>query len=151
MCPSILVFTSSLNTAVLHRIKIVKWVNACPKIILDAGSVADAKRQSSGLLSHLTWISSPFLSYLKTKVYASTVAIIETLWRRTQQFENEVNNTPRIFERLRVSFSSRAQMCVREHGGHFEHLLYVRKMKEVANSSFVCFLLMYNPLHLRST
>jgi hypothetical protein len=91
------------------------------------------------------------LRYLKIKVYACTVDIIEAVWRRIQQFANEVKNTFGIFERLRVSLSRRAEMCVREHGGHFERLLYERKIKEVTNSSFVCFLLMHNPLHLRST
>jgi hypothetical protein len=47
----------------------------------------------------------------------------EELWRRIQQIASEIKNTPGTFERLRVPFSRIDELCVREHGGHFEHLM----------------------------
>jgi hypothetical protein len=58
MCPLILVFVCSFNMTVLHHITVVKYVNCCLKIILDAGLVTDVKLQFPGLHAHLTWILS---------------------------------------------------------------------------------------------
>jgi hypothetical protein len=132
MRPSILVFTSSSHATVFHHITIAKCVNAWP--------THSPNLNPTGFFF--------LLRYLKVKAQASTVDIIEALWRRMQQFANEVKNTSGIFEGLRVSLSLRAVMCVRQHGGHFESLLYEGKIKEVTNSFFVCFFLMHNPLHL---
>jgi hypothetical protein len=41
MCSSKHVFTCDLNTTVLHHIAVVKCINGCKKLILNAGSVAD--------------------------------------------------------------------------------------------------------------
>jgi hypothetical protein len=63
-----------------------------------------------------------------------------------------MKNTLAILERLRVSVSFRAVFCVREHVGHFEHLLHESKNKEIIISSSVCFLrTSYNLLNVGST
>jgi hypothetical protein len=77
--------------------------------------------------------------YLKIKVYGCRVSSREAPCYQIQQFASEIENTPRIFECLQVSFSHRAELFVHEHGGHFEHFLYESKNKEIAYSSFVCF------------
>jgi hypothetical protein len=61
ICPSVSVFARAFSTKVLHDITIVKFVNGYPKIILEAGSVADVTFQFPGLHVHLTWILSYFL------------------------------------------------------------------------------------------
>jgi hypothetical protein len=60
MCPSICGFTYDLNMIVLHQITVMKCVNSCPSIILDAWLVADVKLKFFGLHAHLTWIFSIF-------------------------------------------------------------------------------------------
>jgi hypothetical protein len=60
--------------------------------------------------------------YFETKACASAADTREELWHRIQQFASGIKNTSAIFERLRVPFSRRAELCVPEHGGHFEHL-----------------------------
>jgi hypothetical protein len=50
MCLSVPVF----NPTVLHHITILKCVNGCPKIIVDAALDADLKLQFPGLHAHLT-------------------------------------------------------------------------------------------------
>jgi hypothetical protein len=60
ICPSMRVFTCSFNTAVIHHIRIVKYVSGCPKVILDVGLVADVKFHFPGLHAHLTLILSIF-------------------------------------------------------------------------------------------
>jgi hypothetical protein len=52
-------------------------------------------------------------------------SILEELLRRIQRFAHEIS--PRIFQSLRLSVSSRAEFCVHEHEDHFEHL-FVRKL-----------------------
>jgi hypothetical protein len=108
MCSPLHVFTCGFNTTVLHHITIVKCVSGCPKIILDAGLVADVKLLYSGLQAHLTWTLSIYFlwAYMKMKVCGTTVGTGEELWRPIQQFSSEIKNTPRIFERLRVSFNA---------------------------------------------
>jgi hypothetical protein len=54
MCPSLRVFICGFNRTVLHHITVMKGVNRYPKVILDAGLVADAKLQCPGLYVHLT-------------------------------------------------------------------------------------------------
>jgi hypothetical protein len=53
MCPSIRALHYGFNTAVPH-ITVVKCAKGCPKVILDAGLVADMKLQFPGLHAHLT-------------------------------------------------------------------------------------------------
>jgi hypothetical protein len=81
------------------------------------------KRSSSFLVCTLTWLESSRLfslwGCLKTKY--------SRYWRgtvgRIRQFAGEIKNTIGIFEHLRVSFSRKVKLFVREHGGHFEHFL----------------------------
>jgi hypothetical protein len=54
MCPSIRVFACAFTTKVPHHVTIVKLVNGCPKIILDAGVFVYVEFQFPGLHVHLT-------------------------------------------------------------------------------------------------
>jgi hypothetical protein len=84
--------------------------------------------------------------YLKTTICASAFDTREELWPRIRQFGTEIKNTPEIFQRVRVYFSSRVELCVREHGGHFEHLLQQSKNEKVTSIPFLSFLLIHKPL-----
>jgi hypothetical protein len=90
---------------------------------------------SNSLTCRITWLQSSLLyfllGYLKAKVYVSTVDTGEEPWFRIQQLASQIKKTFGIFERLQISFSFRAK-------------LYARK--KFINSSFVCFLLIHNPL-----
>jgi hypothetical protein len=48
------------------------------------------------------------------KVCASTVNTAEESWHQIQQSASEISNVLGISERLRVSFSYRAELCVDE-------------------------------------
>jgi hypothetical protein len=65
---------------------------------------------------------SHYYYYLKTKICVGTFDTRQDLWRRIQQISGEIKSTPEIFDRLRVSFSRAAELCVREHGGNFQYL-----------------------------
>jgi hypothetical protein len=122
MCPSMRTFTCRFNRRVPQKITAVKCVNGCPKFIPDAGLVADMKFQ----FLNLTWVPSISLFSVEiseAKVYDSAVDTREELSHRIRQFACEVKNAPGIFECLRVSSSCRAELCVREQGGYYEHRL----------------------------
>jgi hypothetical protein len=155
MYPSRRVFTRGFNTTLLRHIAITKCVNGCPKIIPDAGLVADVKLKFRHLYAHLTWIFSifsPLWGYLKTKILVRPVDNTEETWRRIQEFVSEIKLTPGIFQRLRVYFSRRAEPCIRGPLTRkpFRAHLEESKNGEVINRSFVCSLLLHNPLNLLS-
>jgi hypothetical protein len=75
---------------------------------------------------------------IKINFFASTVYTREELWRLIQHFANEMQNTSGIFECFLVSFSRIAELSIREHGGHLEHLLHESENEEVINSCFIC-------------
>jgi hypothetical protein len=116
-------FTCGFNKPVLHHTAVVNYVSSCPKIILDAGLVADVKLQLLGLHTHLTWILCPFPFGDNLKISSMPVDTRDELRRRIRRLESEIKNTSWIFERLRISFSRRAVLCVRAYGRHFEHFL----------------------------
>jgi hypothetical protein len=55
---------------------------------------------------------------------------------RKRNKEHKIGN----FDRLRVSFSRRAELRAREYGGHLEYFLYESKDNGVINSVFVFFM-----------
>jgi hypothetical protein len=150
---SIRVSTYGFNTKVLHHITVVKCVSWCPKIILDAGLVVNVMLEFPGQHAHLTSIFSSYFflwGYLKTEVYASTVYTRLVLWRRIQHFASEIKNIhPESSKDLRVAFVRTIELCAREHGGNFAHILWENK-NTVKNSSFVCIFLVHNPINLGS-
>jgi hypothetical protein len=85
--------------------------------------------------------------YWKTKVCASTVDNIEESWCLIQQFTSEMENSLGIFERLKVSFSRRADFCPWTLRPFRAPLVRKQKLK-VINSYFVCFILIQKPLFI---
>jgi hypothetical protein len=74
MCIETRVLTFSFSTTVLQHITAMKCVNGCPKIIVDAGLVADVKFSFLTYTLTLLESSHSFLwGYLKSKACASTV------------------------------------------------------------------------------
>jgi hypothetical protein len=126
--------------------KVRQWLS---ESYLGRWLVTDVKLHFPGLHAHLTSLFSTFFFCLRIfenpNIYAaSAVDTRSELWRRIQKHANEIRTTSGNVECLRVSFSRRAELCVRTHG-HFEHFLYQGENKELINSSFVCFSLMHNP------
>lgn len=62
-------------------------------------------------------------SYLKEKVYATEVNSRQELENRIQRHFNDLIADPQPFRRLMDSLEKRIHLCIRENGGHFEHLL----------------------------
>jgi len=60
---------------------------------------------------------------LKNVVYQTPVNNEEVLWARVQDACKMVRRNPGVFEQLRQSCGRRAQACVKNDGGHVEHLL----------------------------
>jgi hypothetical protein len=135
-----------------HHITAVKCVSDCPKIILGAGLVRDMKLQFRGLHAHLAWNLLEFTLwvYMKIKFYASTfytrgtVTSNSVVWKWNTEY----------FRSLQMlscfSFTSIAELSVREHGGHLEHLLQESENEEVINSSFMYLYHYYRNHHVRS-
>jgi hypothetical protein len=119
----------------------VKCVCGYPKSVLDAGF------ESSSFLAYtFTWFDTYrlfsfifFVEYIKAK----SLPVVD----RNSGFEFndssiEAENTLGMFERLRVSFLHRSELCVRGHGGHLE-----TPWKEVKMQSLLITLLFSSSLH----
>jgi hypothetical protein len=100
--PSMDVFTCRFKTLGLDPVAVAKGENGCPKIILDAGLVADSNFRFPGLHGHLTWI---------LPICGRIVNTSGELCHRIQQFASERQNRRWIFEPFRVSFSCWAGLC----------------------------------------
>lgn len=61
--------------------------------------------------------------HVKSVVYATPVDTEDELLARVQAACQQVHDTPRVFERVRQSFSRRCQLCIECGGQHVEHLL----------------------------
>lgn len=64
-----------------------------------------------------------FWGALKNKVYATPVGTEQELILRIQQEFNILKNDQEMLGRTQFNFLRRVQLCIRENGGHFEHLL----------------------------
>jgi len=61
--------------------------------------------------------------HLKTLVYTSPINTVEELRERIVAACDGIQNTPRIFERVRNSMRRRAEACRLSEGGHFQQFL----------------------------
>jgi hypothetical protein len=61
--------------------------------------------------------------HLRALVYAAPVDNEEPLRNCIMAGCQTIGNYPGIFERMRRSVMRHVEMCVKLHGGHFEHLL----------------------------
>jgi hypothetical protein len=81
MYPSVIGFIYGFSMMVLHHVTVVKCVNSCTKIILDAGLVVDMKLQfPARKLTQLIPLDFCLWGYLRAKYCVSTVDTREELW-----------------------------------------------------------------------
>jgi hypothetical protein len=143
------VIACGFNTIVLHHIMVMKCVNSCPKIALNAGLIDDMKLQFPGL--HIHWLESSqfFLwEYFTTKVSDSTVDSRE-LCHWIEQIASGVKNTPGIFE---CQFLFHAELgCVSVKMLTILSNSCMRvKIKTLLIALFICFIFIHNTLNLLS-
>ncbi|EZA49064.1 hypothetical protein X777_12801, partial [Ooceraea biroi] len=61
--------------------------------------------------------------YLKSLVYSRPINNVDDLRHRVEDVCQAILQIPGTFERIRVSFLRRCEVCVQIEGGHVEHLL----------------------------